>query len=436
MDSSYYRTPFPSPLGPGGYSPHVTTPRSTVGLGMPGTPRSYTPVTGAPNFGGYYGGASLSGPSAGSLGAAYGASYTSPTHETGYASPEMSLAAADGVIDGRYFGRRILGGEYGPSTGVYPGNSYSSVSRSHLSPEMALDAADGVIDGRYFGRRILGGEYGSSTGFHGPRYTSGSYWGAGPGDMWAHGYPDYHAAMLDAADGVMDGKYFGRRILGGEYEGYGGYRSGYQHFGRPIRGGYMTRAEQLDAADGVMDGKYFGRKIVGDGYGTYEEQLDAADGVMDGKYFGQRIPGLTPLPYYGMTVTDDKKGILKVTNVVPGGPAARGGLRYGDIIHRFCGHPVHTQKELSQLMRQESPGNRTTFDVYRVAPHSIRENRHVFTVKPEAAPVKRKSGGHGSTGGGMTEEEVHHTKVTDHEEHAKGVADEGRYEEEDQAMEF
>jgi len=57
----------------------------------------------------------------------------------------------------------------------------------------------------------------------------------------------------------------------------------------------MTAAERLDAADGVMDGKFYGSRIVEGGPTrvvrpmSAAERLDAADGVMDGKFYGSRI---------------------------------------------------------------------------------------------------------------------------------------------------
>jgi|UniRef100_A0A7S4GQ78 predicted nuclease with TOPRIM domain len=67
------------------------------------------------------------------------------------------------------------------------------------------------------------------------------------------------AAALDAADGVIDGKYYGRDIVTVPSRSYG-YQT-YSQGSRYSRSALDT-ARALDAADGVMDGKYYGRDIV------------------------------------------------------------------------------------------------------------------------------------------------------------------------------
>jgi hypothetical protein len=52
---------------------------------------------------------------------------------------------------------------------------------------------------------------------------------------------------LDAADGCLDGRYFGSPIVGSPRPAY-----------RPA----MSSAQALDAADGRMDGRYYGSPIV------------------------------------------------------------------------------------------------------------------------------------------------------------------------------
>lgn len=56
-------------------------------------------------------------------------------------------------------------------------------------------------------------------------------------------------------------------------------------------GGAQTSAgHALDAADGVLDGKYYGRQIYERGTRTATgKALDAADGVVDGKFYGREI---------------------------------------------------------------------------------------------------------------------------------------------------
>ena len=67
------------------------------------------------------------------------------------------------------------------------------------------------------------------------------------------------AAQLDAADGVMDGRYHGAPIAAQRGYGPSGSVSRSQ---RAIVAPDGRTAAELDAADGVMDGTYFGSSIL------------------------------------------------------------------------------------------------------------------------------------------------------------------------------
>lgn len=283
-------------------------------------------------------------------------------------SVAQRLDAADGVIDGKYYGRPIIE-RRNPVTPTY-------------RPVAALDVADPVIDGRYYGRSIV--ESPASRFYGAPTTRYGGYYSRYGHAGYPAGYTSSTAAALDAADGVIDGKYYGRPIVetsagypvrrAGYYPAapvtqYAGryYDDGLVNYGtrryvdaapvqpyyddlalgrrvynsglvgefaeRPIDGYYApsqyrsSAALQLDAADGVIDGRYYGRPIVeaparryvggavatryepADGVidsryygrpiveaparryvgGSVAERLDAADGVIDGKYFGRPI---------------------------------------------------------------------------------------------------------------------------------------------------
>jgi len=47
-----------------------------------------------------------------------------------------------------------------------------------------------------------------------------------------------------------------------------------------------------------------------------------------------------------------------IVNVVPGGPAARVGLRVGDVVVLFDGRPIRTAQELGEAIRSHRPGDR------------------------------------------------------------------------------
>lgn len=294
-------------------------------------------------------------------------------------STARALDAADGVIDGKFYGRPIietsgLDGSvtrrYGGYTGSY-GSAYASpfgrynygssvVTRAPYvsSTAAALDAADGVIDGKYFGRPIIetsgypvyrSAPYPASasvTRYAGryPAYSSASvtrrypaYTSPAPVTRYA-GYPAYTTGAVTRYGGrypvsasvsrVGPRRYYddfsvsyGGRYLDG-YQPASVTRSGYYddfayprryvddaYYAGSSRPAYRSNtAFALDAADGVIDGRFYGRPIIEApvrryaGYGSYggyggyggstlAERLDAADGVMDGTFFGAPIIG-------------------------------------------------------------------------------------------------------------------------------------------------
>jgi len=112
-----------------------------------------------------------------------------------------ALDAADGVIDGRYFGRQIVPTAAGVSTGYYGYGAAPGVAS--VNPALALDAADGVIDGRFYGQPIF------QTAQTGPMFQTQTYGNVGPAGTVAAA-----AAALDASDGVVDGRFFGTNLPG------------------------------------------------------------------------------------------------------------------------------------------------------------------------------------------------------------------------------
>ena len=55
----------------------------------------------------------------------------------------------------------------------------------------------------------------------------------------------------------------------------------------------------------------------------------------------------------------------EIEEVVPGFPAERAGIRVGDIIVRFAGHPVKDFPSLKQLVNESEPGERVAVEVLR-----------------------------------------------------------------------
>lgn len=80
---------------------------------------------------------------------------------TGAVSAARALDAADGVIDGKFYGRPIVTRTAGGAAGgsitrrVVSGGTVVSGGAYQSSAAHAVDAADGVIDGKYFGHQII-----------------------------------------------------------------------------------------------------------------------------------------------------------------------------------------------------------------------------------------------------------------------------------------
>jgi hypothetical protein len=319
---------------------------------------------------------------AGYPGYGYGSSYGAPTYSYpgtyGAANSALALDAADGVIDGRYFGSPIAGRSAYPALGapsVIAPPVIPSVTRAMVAPAtiaspfstyspavysspyasssaLALDAADGVIDGRYFGSPIAGGAP-LATSFAAPYATSFAPSFAAPAPVFssaiASPFASSSALALDAADGVIDGRYFGSPIAGrsafpASFAAPAFAPTFAPSFAAPAYAtsfapsvvapsfspfGGASSALALDAADGVIDGRFFGSPIAGgvssfaapsfaspfttsyaapmvspfgasafgaSPFGSSALALDAADGVIDGRFFGSPIASA---PVYG-----------------------------------------------------------------------------------------------------------------------------------------
>jgi hypothetical protein len=189
----------------------------------------------------------------------------------------------------------------------------------------ALDAADGVMDGRHFGRPIVQAgapAFGGFTQFAQPAFASYGTTFAQPA-FGGFAAPTYFggasqtAAALDAADGVIDGKHFGRPIVqagapsvygspfvSGASFGYGapfGTTYGATTYGAPFAGSFVggasSTAAALDAADGVIDGKHFGRPIVQAGAPAFAGGLVPYTGVASQVVAGPSFVGAAPVSY-------------------------------------------------------------------------------------------------------------------------------------------
>mmetsp|Transcript_64905 Transcript_64905/g.115492 ORF Transcript_64905/g.115492 Transcript_64905/m.115492 type:complete len:325 (-) Transcript_64905:419-1393(-) len=252
-----------------------------------------------------------------------------------------ALDAADGVMDGKYYGRQIVEEPVRRVMRPYPAGRQAAVARvveqvhasTRSTSAAALDAADGVMDGKYYGQRIVEDrpmqrvhrEYPVRALQEGVRVLTES--GVRVVQQGAPTHRSAAAAALDAADGVMDGKFFGRQVVENSpvrkvmrhYPARAEPRrehavKGLSHaldVADGARGAHYASpaAAALDAADGRMDGKLFGRDIVEHrpdnrvvrSYpvhvdaagrqvgGTPGRPRDGTDGVVDGHYYGQDV---------------------------------------------------------------------------------------------------------------------------------------------------
>jgi len=202
-------------------------------------------------------------------------------------SNAYALDAADGRIDGRYFGASIarrpmiaMPTAYHPTAPVYGMTSHAYATP--VSSAFAMDAADGVIDGRYYGAPVTG--------------VASAYNMAAP----AYAAPVSSAFALDAADGRIDGRYYGAPVTG--------VASAY-NMAAPAYAAPVSSAFALDAADGRIDGRYYGAPVTGvasaynmaaPAYAAPVSSafaLDAADGRIDGRYHGAPVLGAASMPY-------------------------------------------------------------------------------------------------------------------------------------------
>jgi Do/DeqQ family serine protease len=112
----------------------------------------------------------------------------------------------------------------------------------------------------------------------------------------------------------------------------------------------------------------------------------AVKGKVDHAYLGIQLVSLSPdvtqsineNPNSGLTVNEDS-GVL-IARVMPDSPAARDGLRAGDVIQKIDGQSITQAEEVQQLVEGTSPGSRLQVQVSRNG------QTETITVRPEALP--------------------------------------------------
>eukprot|EP01005_Ploeotia_sp_CARIB1_P001297 NODE_266_length_1051_cov_1103.385281_g259_i0.p1 GENE.NODE_266_length_1051_cov_1103.385281_g259_i0~~NODE_266_length_1051_cov_1103.385281_g259_i0.p1 ORF type:complete len:264 (-),score=150.72 NODE_266_length_1051_cov_1103.385281_g259_i0:259-975(-) len=224
-------------------------------------------------------------------------------------SQALALDAADGKIDGRYFGRPIVQAG-GATLGGYTGavTPYSGLAQTTYGGYggfgggfRSLGGYPTVVGGGLGGASYLGGGYPTTFGSFGTT-SLGGFGGYPTLGATSFGGASSQALALDAADGKIDGQYFGRPIV--QRGGFGGFTGGYPStfggFGATTLGGFggsylgglgatsfggaSSNALALDAADGKIDGQYFGRPIVQAGSPSFTPSMGYGGGIVGGGY--------------------------------------------------------------------------------------------------------------------------------------------------------
>ena len=226
-----------------------------------------------------------------------------PTYYTNsslYVAPNQqaskALDAADGVIDGRYYGTPIAtqapyyastpvasaaptyvgtlapASAYGraPMTTYGPTSYGGAVVAGNQQQALSHDAADGVIDGKYHGNQVFSAAPTRAlVPSYGTTYGATSY---GPYGGAVLATNQQHALAVDAADGVIDGKYYGNQVYSAapQLAPVTSYGPTYAPTSSSAFGGAVVASSQqhalaVDAADGVIDGRYFGKDVYNAG---------------------------------------------------------------------------------------------------------------------------------------------------------------------------
>lgn len=114
-----------------------------------------------------------------------------------------------------------------------------------------------------------------------------------------------------------------------------------------------------------------------------------AKGKVEHPYLGIQMVTLTPElkdninnnPNSGLSVQEEQ-GIL-IAKVIPGSPAAKAGLRAGDVIRKINGQPVKKAEDIQQAVEGSQAGSNIQIEVRR------NQQDVALTVQPGAFPVQQ-----------------------------------------------
>ena len=204
---------------------------------------------------------------------------------------------------------------YVSDTTPYEDRRYVSYARPRRAPShwstiaAELDAADGVMDGTFFGHPIVERFQEPPTRHLRPSYPSTASYSPSrrlraevvPPPTFTDSPVVNHtstAATLDAADGVMDGKFFGHPIV----ERFPAPRTTPARF--RTRSVPTRRYPDLDVVDGVVDNTVYGQPILEhattssymNSSHAYHTSTNASDGIVDGHPALEQFSASPPPP--------------------------------------------------------------------------------------------------------------------------------------------
>jgi serine protease Do len=119
-------------------------------------------------------------------------------------------------------------------------------------------------------------------------------------------------------------------------------------------------------------------------------QLESAGRVTRG-WLGASVQRITPELAEAMKLASRAGAV--VTMVVPGGPAAKAGLRSGDVIVGFAGKPLADVAELPRAVAAAAPGTRLPLEVLREGERVTLEVEIGELSAPGAAPRRAEAPG-------------------------------------------
>jgi serine protease Do len=97
---------------------------------------------------------------------------------------------------------------------------------------------------------------------------------------------------------------------------------------------------------------------------TYRDTWDrlAKAEIWGGSLIGSSQRG--DRPYIGM-LGEATDGVCKITEVLPDSPAAKAGVKVGDVVKTFAGEPIDNFNKLRDLVRRKKPGDKVKLELVR-----------------------------------------------------------------------